>query len=105
MQRFLRPSLIATTSRVLTTRTFSSARTLFNKDTDATTTPPPPPADDEKKGFLKSVLYGKKEEQPFFGSNDPTNATTHSKKLARGKYVHEMQSKYLGGRVKERGTR
>jgi hypothetical protein len=91
-----RPSLIPISTRVLTaTRALSTARPLLNeKKVDETVAPPG--TGDEKKGFLKSVLYGKEEEQPFFGSGDASNATTHSKKLARGKYVHEMQSKYLG---------
>jgi hypothetical protein len=47
--------------------------------------------DEEKAGFLKSVLYGNNEDALAPETGD---ATTHSKKLARGKYVHELQSKY-----------
>ncbi|RCH77650.1 hypothetical protein CU098_001054, partial [Rhizopus stolonifer] len=42
-------------------------------------------------GFIKSVLYGK----DLDGAGNvlaPEDNTTHSKKLARGKYVHEMQT-------------
>jgi hypothetical protein len=41
----------------------------------------------QKSGILESVLYGSKE------SKEEEKAT-HSKVLARGKYVHELQSKF-----------
>lgn len=74
--RLLRPALI---SRV-GLRPFSIARPAFNEE------------DEGKKGFIKSVLYGKEENG---GVTLPGDNTTHSKKLARGKYVHEMQSKFI----------
>lgn len=47
--------------------------------------------DDEKNGFIKSVLYGKELEG---AGNVLAPEISQSKKLARGKYVHEMQSKF-----------
>jgi hypothetical protein len=83
LTRILRPTTTAAFTRVsLTARSFSVARPTLNADNK----------DDEeegKKGFLKSVLYGK----DVNGVAIPGDNTTHSKQLARGKYVHEMQSK------------
>lgn len=45
----------------------------------------------QNAGFIKSVLYGKELEGA--GNVLAPEEVTHSKKLARGKYVHEMQSK------------
>jgi hypothetical protein len=73
--RLLRPALF---SRI-GLRPFSNARPILNEDEEG------------KKGFIKSVLYGKEQENG--GVTIPGDNTTHSKKLARGKYVHEMQSK------------
>lgn len=42
----------------------------------------------QKSGILESVLYGSKESKE-------DDKATHSKVLARGKYVHELQSKCL----------
>lgn len=46
------------------------------------------PAQSKTGGILESVLYGSKQ------SKEEEKAT-HSKVLARGKYVHELQSKFL----------
>lgn len=51
----------------------------------------------QNAGFIKSVLYGKELEGA--GNVLAPEEVTHSKKLARGKYVHEMQSKYDKERV------
>lgn len=50
--------------------------------------------EDEKAGFIKSVLYGKELEG---AGNVLAPEVSQSKKLARGKYVHEMQSKSKPG--------
>ncbi|KAI8967504.1 hypothetical protein BDF20DRAFT_829223 [Mycotypha africana] len=48
----------------------------------------------ETGGFIQSVLYGKKLNGAgnVFAPFEEQTATTHSKKLARGKYVHELQT-------------
>lgn len=74
--RLLRPALFARAAVGL--RPFSIARPVLNEEEEG------------KQGFIKSVLYGKEENG---GVTIPGDNTTHSKKLARGKYVHEMQSK------------
>lgn len=80
IKKFLRPTVLSGVTRVGLVRPFSMARpTLSQQEED----------DESKQGFLKSVLYGKEQN----GAVIPGDNTTHSKKLARGKYVHEMQSK------------
>ncbi|KAI9268486.1 hypothetical protein EDC94DRAFT_403610 [Helicostylum pulchrum] len=81
-KRLLRPTLASSigVTRVGLTRSFSvvgASRSQQNDDDDET-----------KQGFLKSVLYGKEQQN---GVSIPGDNTTHSKKLARGKYVHEKQ--------------
>lgn len=84
-KRILRPTTISMmTTRTLgltgTRRHFSYTRSALSGNDEE---------EEGKKGFLKSVLYGK----DVNGVSIPGDNTTHSKQLARGKYVHEMQSK------------
>jgi len=50
------------------------------------------PTQSKAGGILESVLYGSKKSKE-------EDKATHSKVLARGKYVHELQSEYLFGKV------
>lgn len=93
-QRFLRSNAIkAIGTRSIGVRALSTSRSsLFPKNEDAGE--PVDPTNKQSAGFIKSVLYGKE----LSGAGNvlaPELTTTHSKKLARGKYVHEMQSKYI----------
>lgn len=83
-KRLLRPALVSNigVTRVGLTRSFSVVGATRNGQNDDD--------DETKQGFLKSVLYGKEQQN---GVSIPGDNTTHSKKLARGKYVHEKQSK------------
>lgn len=91
LTRILRPTTTAALTRVSLARSFSVARPTLNAaDNDE---------EEGKKGFLKSVLYGK----DVNGVAIPGDNTTHSKQLARGKYVHEMQSKLFKEREKKKG--
>lgn len=85
-KRLLRPTTTTLVTRTLglvgTRRHFSSTRSALSSSGNDE-------EEEGKKGFLKSVLYGK----DVNGVSIPGDNTTHSKQLARGKYVHEMQSK------------
>ncbi|KAF1800902.1 hypothetical protein V8B55DRAFT_1390517 [Mucor lusitanicus] len=90
-QRFLRSNAIkAIGTRSIGVRALSTSRSsLFPKNEDAGE--PVDPTNKQSAGFIKSVLYGKE----LSGAGNvlaPELTTTHSKKLARGKYVHEMQT-------------
>lgn len=82
-KRLLRPTLTRTLG--LGTRHFSNTRSVLSSSGGGEEE-----EEEGKKGFLKSVLYGK----DVNGVSIPGDNTTHSKQLARGKYVHEMQSKF-----------
>jgi hypothetical protein len=84
--RLLRAST-ATTALRTSTRTFATNKAcLLPKNEE--------PVDGKQNaGFIKSVLYGKELNGAGNVLAPLDDNTTHSKKLARGKYVHEMQSK------------
>ncbi|CAO3643497.1 unnamed protein product [Mucor hiemalis] len=82
-KRLLRPTLTRTLG--LGTRHFSNTRSVLSSSGGGEE------EEEGKKGFLKSVLYGK----DVNGVSIPGDNTTHSKQLARGKYVHEMQTHYV----------
>ena len=88
-----RSALRTLTSKRLYARSFSSYPALMlPKVEDAPESVDPTANKQGSPGFIKSVLYGKE----LTGAGNvlaPEDNTTHSKKLARGKYVHEMQSK------------
>ena len=84
VKKLLRPTLISRIGLKATVRNFSVTRPTLDDQGE----------EEGKKGFLKSVLYGKDEH----GATVTGDNTTHSKQLARGKYVHEMQSKYRGNK-------
>jgi hypothetical protein len=91
-QRLLRSNTIkAIGTKSVTLRALSTSKNcLLPKNEDAGE--PVDPNNKQSAGFIKSVLYGKE----LSGAGNvlaPELTTTHSKKLARGKYVHEMQSK------------
>lgn len=75
------------------TRTFSTNKTCLLAKKEDTQEPVDPNAK-QGAGFIKSVLYGKELNGAGNVLAPLDDNTTHSKKLARGKYVHEMQSKF-----------
>ncbi|KAI8347623.1 hypothetical protein EDC96DRAFT_521074 [Choanephora cucurbitarum] len=80
------------TPKRLYARSFSSYPALMlPKVEDAPESIDPTANKQGSPGFIQSVLYGKE----LTGAGNvlaPEDNTTHSKKLARGKYVHEMQT-------------
>lgn len=89
--RLFRTSTVNTVLRV-STRSFSTNKTsLLPKNEDAGA--PVDPNAKQGAGFIQSVLYGKELNGAGNVLAPLDDNTTHSKKLARGKYVHEMQSK------------